>query len=47
MGGRTSRKQRAEKANRSLLRCRGCGGWRVGPHFDPWTKTYICKKEST
>lgn len=38
----STRKERAAKA-RFWLTCRGCGGFRVGPHFDPVTKTYVCR----
>ncbi|MGH1563053.1 hypothetical protein [Mumia sp. DW29H23] len=41
---------RKERKNRWWLRCPGCGGWKgsthgerqTGPHFDPFTKTYVC-----
>ena len=40
----STRKERAARAN-FWLRCRGCGEFRPKGHFDPWTKTYVCRKE--
>lgn len=43
---------RTERKNRWWMRCFNCKQWRGSikgkkpeGHFDPWTKTYICKKD--
>jgi len=43
---------RQERKHRWWMRCFNCGEWRgsvkgkrTPGHYDPWTKSYICKRK--